>query len=91
MDKKQFARLRTLYNILMFIAETRYNLLKEMISYVDDSLRYQRRMRFLVQLSQYEHQLLTKFQNLDDDDSHFSEELIQHIKDEILIIVDHSS
>jgi len=91
MDKKQFARLRTLYNILMFIAETRYNLLKEMISYVDDSLRYQRRMRFLVQLTQYEHQLLTKFQNLDDDDSHFSEELIQHIKDEILIIVDHSS
>ena len=89
--KLQFAKLKIIYKIVQYISETRQNLIKDLIAYSDDPVRYKRRMRFLIQLSQYEHQLLIKFNQIDSDLCHYSDDMIQQLKDEIDLISDTSS
>ena len=52
----------------MFIAEKRAILLQDLVAYTGDLVRYSRRIKMLIQLSQFEHELLTKIQNFESDD-----------------------
>jgi hypothetical protein len=89
---KEFLKLHLLYKIIMYIADTRQKILTELISYVDDPVRYKRRMRFLVQLAKYEHQLLVKIDALKEFDlSYYNDEMLQQLKNEVLLITDPSS
>jgi len=89
---KEFSKLHLLYKIIMHIADTRQKILAELISYVDDPVRYKRRMRFLIQLAKYEHQLLVKIDALIDFDiSYYNEEMLKQLKDEVSLITDSSS
>jgi hypothetical protein len=89
---KEFSKLNLLYKIIMHISDTRQQLLKELISYVDDPVRYKRRMRFLTQLAKYEHQLLIKIDSLEDfDPSYYSADMLRQLKDEVSLITDPSS
>jgi hypothetical protein len=89
--KIQFAKLKIIYKTVQYIAEVRQKIITDLVAYSDDPVRYKRRMRFLIQLSEYEHQLLIKFNNLDDDLCHYSDDMIQQLKDEIDLVTDHSS
>jgi hypothetical protein len=89
---KEFSKLHLLYKITMYISDSRQQLLKDLISYVDDPVRYKRRMNFLIQLSNYEHQLLIKINSLEDfDPSYYSADMLKQLKDEVLLITDTSS
>jgi hypothetical protein len=91
MNNQQFDKLRLVYKIVMHISDTRQQILKDLISYADDPVRYQRRLRFLTQLADYEHQLMIKFMNLDDDEIHYNDEMLKLLKDEVTLITNPSS
>ena len=59
-----FYKTRLIYKSSMFIAEKRAILLQD----TGDLVRYSRRIKMLIQLSQFEHELLTKIQNFESDD-----------------------
>jgi hypothetical protein len=86
--KIQFAKLKIIYKTVQHIAAARQKIIRDLVAYSDDPLQYKRRMQFLIQLSYYEHQLLTKFDNLDDDSCHYTHDMIQQLKNEIDLITD---
>jgi hypothetical protein len=91
MHKKPFAKLRLLYIIIQHITDARQIIIKDLVAYLDDPVRYKRRMRFLIQLADYEQQLLIKIENLDNDPCHYNDHMIKQLKDEIDLITNHSS
>ena len=91
MNKQEFKKLHLLYKIIAHIAEVRQTLVKDLVAYSEDPVRYKRRMRLLIQLSDYEHQLLIKINNLNDDPSNFDDMMLRQLKDEVSLISDSSS
>jgi hypothetical protein len=87
-----FSKLRLIYTTINYIAESRDQLVKELVGYADDTVRYKRRMRFLVQLAEYEHNLMLKLSQLETNDpEYFNDQMLQQLKDEIDLITDRSS
>jgi hypothetical protein len=87
-----FSKLRLLYTTIAYIAEARDGIVKDLVGYVDDPVRYKRRMRLLIQLAGYEHNLLIKLNGLEiDDPCHYDDHMLRQIKDEISLITDPSS
>ena len=63
-----FYRTRLVYEICSYMAQHREQLLKELVAYTDDPVRYRRRMRMLQQLAAYEQSTLEKIQNFETND-----------------------
>jgi hypothetical protein len=74
---------KLIYEVVAFIGERRKLLLNDLIAYAKDPVRYKRRMRMLIQLSQYEQQILTKLDNfeLTDDIDTIINDLMREIYD----------
>lgn len=60
-----FYRTRLIYEICSYIAQHRESVLKELVAYTDDPVRYRRRMRMLKHLADYEKTTLEKIQNFE--------------------------
>lgn len=60
-----FYRTKLIYEICSYIAQHRESVLKELVAYTDDPVRYRRRMRMLKQLAAYEQAVLDRIQNFD--------------------------
>jgi hypothetical protein len=87
-----FSKLRLIYTTINYIADVRDQLVKELVGHVDDPVRYKRRMRFLVHLAKYEHDLMLKLSQLETDDpEYYNDQMLQQLKDEINLITDRSS
>lgn len=87
-----FSKLQLLYNIVNYIAEARQQLIKDLVGYVDDPVRYKRRMRFLIHLAEYERNLLTKLHHLDHDDpEYYNEKMLRQLKDEVDLVTSRSA
>lgn len=63
-----FYKTRLIYQATNLIADHRQELIKELVAYSGDPVRYQRRCRMLTQLADYEHQLLQKITKFETDD-----------------------
>lgn len=64
-----FYKTRLIYQATNLIADLRQELVKELVAYSGDPVRYQRRCRMLTQLADYEHQLLQKISRFETDDT----------------------
>lgn len=64
-----FYKTRLIYQATNLIADHRQELIKELVAYSGDPVRYQRRCRMLTQLADYEHQLLQKITRFETDDT----------------------
>lgn len=64
-----FIKSKLIYDIVTHMHEERKKLLEDLVAYTNDPVRYKRRMRMLIQLSQYEQQILTKLNNFDMSDT----------------------
>lgn len=63
-----FYKTRLIYQATNLIAEHQQSLLQELVAYSGDPVRYMRRTRMLIQLADYEHQLLQKIAKFETDD-----------------------
>jgi hypothetical protein len=63
-----FYRTKLIYEICSYITQHRESVLKELVAYTDDPVRYRRRMRMLKQLAAYEQAVLDRIQNFDTTD-----------------------
>jgi hypothetical protein len=88
-----FYRTRLIYQICSYIAQHREQLLKELVAYTDDSVRYRRRMRMLKHLAAYEQATLEKMQNFETQDQSDLEhaDVIGQLKQEVDSIVHRSA
>jgi hypothetical protein len=64
----EFDRTRVIYEISAFIRDQRSLLLDDLVAYTKDPVRYKRRIRMLVQLAEYEKQILEKIRDFETDD-----------------------
>ena len=55
-----FAKTKLIYDIVNVIAVKRHELVEDLVAYTNDPVRYQRRLRMLLNLAEYEQQILTK-------------------------------
>jgi len=83
-----FHKTKLIYKISTYIAEKRKIVLRDLVAYTTDPVRYSRRMRTLTQLAQYEHDLLVKIQNFETDEAADLENSIDFIKFEINSVID---
>lgn len=83
-----FHKTKLIYKISTYIAEKRKIVLRDLVAYTADTVRYSRRMRTLKQLAQYEHDLLVKIQNFETDEINDFENAINFIKFEIESVID---
>ena len=58
--------------------------MRDLVAYIDDPVRYRRRLRFLTELATYEAQLMNKLENFESDDqSDYDDDTRKRIQDEI--------
>lgn len=62
-----FLKTRLIYDISIFIKDKRDLLLRDLVAYTTDSVRYKRRIRMLIQLAEYEKQILEKIRDFETD------------------------
>lgn len=86
MNAKNFHKSKLIYNTLAEIQKERDLLVRDLVAYTNDSVRYQRRIRMLINLSEYEKQILEKIRDFDPD-WEIELDMIAHIKFEISCIV----
>ena len=88
-----FYKTRLIYQISQYIATQRLGLLEDLVAYSKDPVRYQRRIRMLVQLSEYEQQTLKKIINFETNDEHDigNYEGLEQLKYEVDILVNRYS
>lgn len=85
-----FYRTKLIYEISQAITKRRLDLLSDLVAYTQDAVRYNRRMRMLIQLSSYEHQILSKIKDEEISKSEI-EDLLMLVNQEIDIISDLNS
>ena len=59
---------RSINKVLTYITQAREKILKDLVAYGDDPVRSKRRLRLLIQLADYEHQLLIKIRDFTTED-----------------------
>lgn len=62
-----FYRTRLIYKISVYISNARNTLLEDLVAYTNDPVRLKRRIRMLIQLSDYEQNTLIKIRDFDTD------------------------
>ena len=77
----------------IFIKDHREKLLKDLVAYTKDPVRYNRRLRMLIQLADYEKQLLEKFRDFQTEDTDDLEKnsILATLQYEVTVITDISS
>jgi len=75
----------------MLIIEKRTELLQDLVAYTTDPVRYARRIRMLIQLSQYEHELISKIDNFESNDVLDFDYALSNITNEIVSITNISA
>lgn len=84
-----FYKTSTAYKVLDLINTERESLKSDLVAYSNDLVRYSRRFRMLINLAQYEVNILTKLQNFCTDDANdLKNTVIDIIRAEIKSIVD---
>lgn len=84
-----FYKTSTAYKVLDLINTERESLKSDLVAYSNDPVRYSRRFRMLINLAQYEVNILTKLQNFCTDDANdLKNPVIDIIRAEIKSIVD---
>lgn len=63
-----FNKVRLIYETIQYISEAKQKLLKDLVSYATDPIRYRRRLRFLRELTEYEFNLTKDFENFQTED-----------------------
>ena len=87
-----FYKTRTIYYISEHIADRRLSLLKDLVAYTNDPVRYKRRFRILVQLANYEKNILEKIENfITDQQSDIDIDMLDYLKLEVDAIVNLNS
>jgi len=66
-DVHPFYKTKLIYDVLDYISEKRYTLVSDLVAYCDDPVRYKRRLRMLLHLSEYETGFLKKIKDFDPD------------------------
>lgn len=85
MSVHSFYKTRLIFNTCNYIATKRQTLLQDLVAYTNDPVRYMRRVRLLVQLSQYESDIVTKIDSFDTDDK---SDLGRDVLEQIMLEVD---
>jgi hypothetical protein len=67
-NNHQFNKTRIIYESLQLISTKKKKLIRDLVSYTHDPVRYQRRMRFLKEITKYELELLISFDNFKTND-----------------------
>jgi hypothetical protein len=88
-----FYKTKLIYQISQHIAEQRQTLLEDLVAYSKDPVRYKRRMRMLIQLAEYEQQLLKKINAFETNDQEDigNYNAIEQFKYEVRVIVNTDS
>lgn len=63
-----FNKTRLMYETIQYISEAKQKILKDLVSYTDDPIRYRRRLRFLRELTEYEFNLTKSFEEFQTED-----------------------
>ena len=64
-----YTKTNTIYKSLKLIEKGKNQALRDLVAYANDPVLYKRRLRFLRELSQYELNLLTTFENFVSDNA----------------------
>lgn len=83
-----FYRTKVIYKILEAIAQERETLKSELVAYGNDSIRYKRRLRMLINLAEYELNTLIKIRNFETIDPLDYDTAMHNVLQEINSIVD---
>lgn len=86
-----FDKADLIYRICSEIRKNRDNLVNDIVSYHDDSVRFMRRVRMLSQLDLYESQIILKLYNFSADDLCNNDEFMKLVLNEIHLITNVSS
>jgi hypothetical protein len=87
-----FLKPRLIYKVLTYITQAREKILKDLVAYGDDPVRAKRRLRLLIQLADYEHQLLIKIKDFTTEDPEdYGDQTLNLLLSEIDLITDISS
>ena len=88
-----FYKTQLIYKMSIFIKDHREKLLKDLVAYTKDPVRYNRRLRMLIQLADYEKQLLEKFRDFQTEDTDDLEKnsILATLQYEVTVITDISS
>ena len=89
----EFKKTRLIYEISNFIKDQRFLLLTDLVAYTKDPVRYKRRLRMLIQLADYEKQILEKIRDFETNDPADFERYMALglLQQEVYIIVNLSS
>ena len=63
-----FNKTRLIYETIQYISEAKQKILKDIVSYTDDPIRFRRRLRFLRELTEYEFNLTKSFEDFETKD-----------------------
>jgi len=86
-----FYKTKLIYKSSTLIIEKRTELLQDLVAYTNDPIRYARRIRMLIQLSQYEHELISKIDNFESEKNSDFDFALANITNEILAITNTSA
>jgi hypothetical protein len=88
-----FYKTRLVFKLSTYIQEARASLLEDLVAYTNDPIRYKRRLRMLIQLSEYEYHTLKKIRDFETDELNDigSYDTIEMLKREVNTIVDRNS
>jgi len=80
-----FYRTRLIFKISTYIQKNRSKLLEDLVAYTKDSVRYKRRLRMLIQLAEYEQNILKKIRDFE---THNVDDLNQSVLGDLIVEVD---
>ena len=63
-----FNKTRLIYETIQYISEAKQKIIRDLVAYSDDPIRYRRRLRFLRELTEYEFNLTKSFENFQTED-----------------------
>jgi hypothetical protein len=85
MTDPNYIKTDLIYKSIKLLEKNKNKALCDLAAYANDPVRYKRRLRFLKELSLYEHNLLTNFENFvsDNPESDFDKDTLQKIRESI--------
>jgi hypothetical protein len=88
MTDPNYIKTNIIYKSLKLIEKNKNLALRDLAAYANDPVRYKRRLRFLRELSQYELNLLTNFENFvpDNVEHDFNNDTLKKIRESIDLI-----
>ena len=85
MTDPNYTKTNVIYKSLKLIEANKNLALRDLAAYANDPVRYRRRLRFLRELSQYEHNILESFENFvtDNPQQDFDSDTLKKIRESI--------